>query len=99
MVKLEKKDKDITQMPPHSPLPLHISPPSLLPGPPPSPPQVGDGTTSVVLLAGAILKNCKPFVEDNVHPQVIVRGLRKATQLSLQKIRDIAVQVKIDDPK
>lgn len=62
-------------------------------------PKVGDGTTSVVLLAGAILKNCKPFVEDNVHPQVIVRGLRKATQLALQKIRDIAVQVKKDDPE
>ena len=61
--------------------------------------KVGDGTTSVVLLAGEILKNCKPFVEDNVHPQVIVRGLRKATQLALQKIKDIAVKVKIDDPE
>ena len=40
--------------------------------------QVGDGTTTVVLLAGEILKNCKPFVEDGVHPQIIVRGLRKA---------------------
>ncbi len=49
-------------------------------------------------MAGAILKNCKPFVEDNVHPQVIVRGLRKATQLSLEKIREIAVKVKKDDP-
>lgn len=58
---------------------------------------MGDGTTSVVLLAGEMLRNCKPFVEDNVHPQVIVRGLRKATQLSLQKIRNIAVQVKKDD--
>ena len=61
--------------------------------------KVGDGTTSVVLLAGEILKNCKPFVEDNVHPQIIVRGLRKATQLALQKIRDIAVKVKIEDPE
>ena len=60
--------------------------------------QVGDGTTSVVLLAGEFLKKCKPFVEDNVHPQVIVRGLRKATQLALQKIKEIAVHVKKDDP-
>ncbi len=59
--------------------------------------KVGDGTTSVVLLAGEILKNCKPFVEDNVHPQVVIRGLRKATQLSLEKIKDLAVQVKADD--
>lgn len=32
--------------------------------------QVGDGTTTVVLLAGEFLKAAKPFVEDNVHPQV-----------------------------
>jgi T-complex protein 1 subunit eta len=32
--------------------------------------QVGDGTTSVVLLAGEFLKAAKPFVEEGVHPQV-----------------------------
>lgn len=61
--------------------------------------QVGDGTTSVVLLAGEILRRCKPFIEDNVHPQIIVRGIRKATQLALQKIRDIAVTVKKNNPE
>ncbi len=60
--------------------------------------KVGDGTTSVVLLAGEILRICKPFVEENVHPQVIVRGLRKAAQLALAKISEIAVHVKHDDP-
>ena len=43
--------------------------------------QVGDGTTSVVLLAGEFLKECKPYVDEGVHPQVIVRAYRKATQL------------------
>ena len=61
--------------------------------------QVGDGTTSVVLLAGEILKRCKPFIEDNVHPQIIVRGIRKATQLALQKIKEIAVTVENDSPE
>jgi T-complex protein 1 subunit eta len=61
--------------------------------------EVGDGTTSVVLLAAEFLKQIKPFVEDGVHPQIIIRGFRKATQLAVQKIRDIAVQVKKDDPK
>ena len=61
--------------------------------------QVGDGTTSVVLLAGEILRRCKPFIEDNVHPQIIVRGIRKATQLALQKIQDIAVTVKKNNPE
>jgi hypothetical protein len=32
--------------------------------------QVGDGTTTVVLLAAEFLKECKAFVEEGVHPQV-----------------------------
>jgi T-complex protein 1 subunit eta len=32
--------------------------------------QVGDGTTSVVILAGEFLKEAKPFVEEGVHPRV-----------------------------
>lgn len=43
--------------------------------------QVGDGTTSVVILAGELLRQCKPYVEEGVHPQVIIRAYRKATQL------------------
>ena len=55
--------------------------------------QVGDGTTSVVLLAGEFLKQSKSFVEEGVHPQIIVRAFRRATQLSVQKIREIAVDI------
>lgn len=32
--------------------------------------QVGDGTTTVVILAGELLKECKAFVEEGVHPRV-----------------------------
>lgn len=32
--------------------------------------QVGDGTTTVVILSGEFLKEAKPFVEDGVHPRV-----------------------------
>ena len=32
--------------------------------------QVGDGTTTVVILAGELLRECKAFVEEGVHPQV-----------------------------
>lgn len=32
--------------------------------------QVGDGTTSVVILAGEFLKEAKPFIEEGVHPRV-----------------------------
>ena len=41
--------------------------------------EVGDGTTSVVILAGEFLKQCKPFVEEGVHPRIIIRAFRYVT--------------------
>jgi T-complex protein 1 subunit eta len=32
-------------------------------------------------LAGDFLKQCKPFIEEGVHPQVIVKAFRRATHL------------------
>jgi hypothetical protein len=34
--------------------------------------QVGDGTTTVVILSGEFLREAKPFVEEGVHPRVSV---------------------------
>jgi len=55
--------------------------------------EVGDGTTSVVILAGEFLKQCKPFVEEGVHPRIIIRSFRKATALALAKIEEISVKI------
>ena len=43
--------------------------------------QVGDGTTTVVLLAGEFLKEAKPFIEDGVHPQNLIKSYRTASFL------------------
>ncbi|XP_014661724.1 PREDICTED: T-complex protein 1 subunit eta-like [Priapulus caudatus] len=59
--------------------------------------EVGDGTTSVVLLAAEFLKQAKPFVEDNVHPQIIVKSYRKAANMAVLKIKELAVPVKKDN--
>ena len=61
--------------------------------------EVGDGTTSVVLLTAEILKNMKVFIEDGMHPTIIIRAIRKGTALATKKIRDIAIKVKSDDPQ
>lgn len=37
--------------------------------------EVGDGTTSVVLLGAEFLKQSKSFIEDNMHPQTIIKVL------------------------
>lgn len=53
--------------------------------------EVGDGTTSVVVLAGEILKEIKDHVEGGVSTQTIVKGLRRAGQMAVNKIKEIAV--------
>ena len=55
--------------------------------------EVGDGTTSVVLLAGEMLKQVKPFVEDGLHPQTIARGVRKAVGLISKRLAEVAVDM------
>lgn len=60
--------------------------------------EVGDGTTTVVLLAGQFLHECKRLIEEGVHPHNIVRSFRKATNLAIDKINEIAVKINKEDP-
>lgn len=59
--------------------------------------EVGDGTTSVVLLAAEILRNCKQFIEEGVHPQVIIKSLRLGTKMAVDKIKEISVKINNQD--
>uniref|UniRef100_A0A8C2YQF0 CCT-eta n=1 Tax=Chinchilla lanigera TaxID=34839 RepID=A0A8C2YQF0_CHILA len=59
--------------------------------------EVGDGTTSVTLLAAKFLKQVKPYVEEGLHPQIISQAFCTATQLAINKIKKIAVTVKKQD--
>jgi len=61
--------------------------------------EVGDGTTTVCVLAGEFLKEAKNFVEDGVHSQVIIKGFRKACELAKQKLKELAVVVEGKDEK
>lgn len=55
--------------------------------------EVGDGTTSVTLLAGEMLKNCKDYVQDGLHPRTIIRAYRKAAALAIEHVRSLAVDI------
>ncbi|KAH9408972.1 chaperonin-containing T-complex eta subunit Cct7 [Tyrophagus putrescentiae] len=59
---------------------------------------VGDGTTSVTLIAAEFLKQVKPYVEEGVHAQVIIRSFRKGLQLALQKLADLSIKFTESDP-
>lgn len=60
--------------------------------------EVGDGTTSVTLIAAEFLKQVKPYVEEGVHAQVIIRSFRKGLQLALQKLADLSIKFTESDP-
>lgn len=61
--------------------------------------EVGDGTTSVALLASELLKESKNFVEEGVSTHTLVRGFKLAARLAVEKVRSIAVEVKKSDPR
>ncbi|XP_047475477.1 T-complex protein 1 subunit eta-like [Penaeus chinensis] len=60
--------------------------------------EVGDGTTTVVLLTGELLQQCKNLIEEGVHPHAVVRAFRKATGLAVDKINECAVKINKQDP-
>ncbi|XP_045121280.1 T-complex protein 1 subunit eta-like [Portunus trituberculatus] len=60
--------------------------------------EVGDGTTTVVLLAGELLNQCKRLVEEGVHPHAIIRAFRRSTTLAIEKVNEIAVKINKQDP-
>ena len=45
----------------------------------------------MVIIAAEILKEVKDFVEDGLHPRIIIRGLRESCEIALAKINEIAV--------
>ncbi|KAM5464457.1 T-complex protein 1 subunit eta [Microsporum audouinii] len=56
--------------------------------------EVGDGTTSVVVLAGEILREVRDLVDQDVSAQTIIKGLRKASAMCINRIKEIAIDMK-----
>ena len=59
--------------------------------------EVGDGTTSVIILAGEMLILAEPFVRNNLHPTVIVQGYNRALQEALAILERQALHVDVRD--
>jgi len=56
--------------------------------------EVGDGTTTAVIIAGELLGKAEDLIEKNVHPTVIIDGYRKAAEKALETLEKIAIPVK-----
>eukprot|EP00242_Pyramimonas_sp_CCMP2087_P002383 CAMPEP_0198228574 /NCGR_PEP_ID=MMETSP1445-20131203/113653_1 /TAXON_ID=36898 /ORGANISM="Pyramimonas sp., Strain CCMP2087" /LENGTH=555 /DNA_ID=CAMNT_0043908973 /DNA_START=56 /DNA_END=1723 /DNA_ORIENTATION=+ len=59
--------------------------------------EVGDGTTSVIILAGEMMHLAQPFIEKDVHPTVIVRGYMKALQDGIAILDSLAFPIDVND--
>ncbi len=55
--------------------------------------EVGDGTTSSVILAGELLGLAEELVNKNVHPTIIIDGYRKAADKALESLEKIAIPI------
>jgi thermosome len=56
--------------------------------------EVGDGTTTAVILAGELLGKAEDLINKGVHPTVIVEGYSKAADKALETLENIAIPVK-----
>lgn len=59
--------------------------------------EVGDGTTTVIILAGEILAQTFPYIERGLHPVVIIQALKQALADALEIIHEVSVPVDVDD--
>jgi thermosome len=59
--------------------------------------EVGDGTTSSVILAGSLLEKAEELISKDVHPTIIVDGYRKALVKSLKLLANVSIKVKQSD--
>lgn len=61
--------------------------------------EVGDGTTSVIVLAGEMLHVAEAFIDKSYHPTVICRAYGKALEDAIATLDKIALSIDVTDRK
>ncbi|KAL8866464.1 MAG: hypothetical protein Q9174_006287, partial [Haloplaca sp. 1 TL-2023] len=59
--------------------------------------EVGDGTTTVIILAGEILAQALPQLERNIHPVVIISAFKRALSDALNIVGKVSIPVNVND--
>jgi len=59
--------------------------------------EVGDGTTTAVVLAGELLKKAEELLDQEIHPTVIAAGYRAAADKAMGIMKNMAIKVSHDD--
>ena len=59
--------------------------------------EVGDGTTTSVIIAGELLKKSLDLIDSNVHPTIIAAGYRLANEKAQEILKGVAKKVSLQD--
>ena len=59
--------------------------------------EVGDGTTSSVVIAGSMLEKAEKLLEKNIHSTVIIDGYQNAAEKALELLKGLAKKIQADD--
>src|SRR5271157_986125 len=55
--------------------------------------EVGDGTTTVAMLAGKLLENAEKLLDLKIHPTVITKGYRMAAEKAQEILKEISIKI------
>ncbi|KAK9821984.1 hypothetical protein WJX81_002760 [Elliptochloris bilobata] len=61
--------------------------------------EVGDGTTSVVVLAGELLREAEKMVLQKIHPMTIISGFRESCELANKRLEAVSINNEKDEKK
>lgn len=59
--------------------------------------EVGDGTTTAVMIAGKLLENAEKLLDKKIHPTVITKGYRIASEKAQEILKEIALRITPED--
>ncbi len=61
--------------------------------------EVGDGTTTSVVLAGELLSEAENLLDKDIHPTIVIEGFQKALKKAQEELDKIAIDIDPNDEK
>lgn len=59
--------------------------------------EVGDGTTTAVMLSGKLLENAEKLLDQKIHPTIITRGYKLASEYALKLLEELSLEVSSEE--
>jgi thermosome len=59
--------------------------------------EVGDGTTTAVMLGGKLLENAEVLLDQKIHPSIVARGYRYASEKSQELLKELSIEISTEE--